>query len=757
MKQAVFEKIEELGKFFLFRRKRLALDLASDINQLYEERDQLRKELKSSTDANRELTETLETSRIELTNTTSTLQAKTTKLQALERELEDVQSTLNNLKLSRDKLQKDLKSTTDANRQLTEDLENTKIELTNTTSALQEKTTKLEALERELEETQATLSNLELERDQLRKELKSSTDANRELTETLETSRIELTNTTSTLEEKTTKLEALERELEEAQSTLSNLKLERDQLQKDLKSSKDANRQLTEDLDNTKIELTNTTSALQEKTTKLEALERELEEAQSTLANLKLNRDKLQTELKSSKYANSVLLKDIDRTKLELNNTKEELREALREKGELNGKLSSKRKELALVKEDNSLIEELLAAKPKENPAYAKFRSLCENEFFHFANEECSLHNEAYAVLKLQSMLTKLNRIVQIPSVYNKTVVAVGGGFSSGKSEFISAQMRSKVMRLPIGLAPTTAVPTYITHSDSDMVKVFSITGGSIPISVETYRKLTHDKLRMRGFNLREIMPKMSVETKLKYKDVCFVDTPGYNAPNSGQRNELSDSDFRQAKLHLENADILIWLIGMKSSPTIKDSDICFLEDLKDSVKEIYIVANQADTCDEYRDAMDSTMDLLELQGIEIQGICAYDSLHDREIGSITTGLGKYLKKKNTVNKGYSQTMQELCEILDMYENALKEDVSENTGMIDLINAINIDEMRMNIKNGNYDFKDDYFGDPDNSKNVRMGRLEKRFCCDELTKQLNRLGALRKEMIRALQDIFENL
>jgi len=524
-----------------------------------------------------------------------------------------------------------------------------------------------------------------------------------------------------------------------------------------LKSFKDANRNLTEVLETTKIDLTNTTASLQEKTTKLEAVERELEEARSSIGNLNKERDQLEKELKSFKDANRKQKMALDHTNLKLQNAVEKLGKALAVKKELNGKFASMQKELALVIEDNSFIEDLLAAKPRENPAYAKFRGLCENEFFHFANEECSLHNEAYAVLKLQSMLTKLNRIVQIPSVYNKTVVAVGGGFSSGKSEFISAQMRSKLMRLPVGLAPTTAVPTYITHADSDTVKVFSITGGSTRISVETYKKLTHDKLRMRGFNLREIMPKMSVETKLKYKDVCFVDTPGYNAPNSGQRNELSDSDFRQAKLHLENADVLIWLIGMKSSPTIKDSDICFLEDLKDSVKEIYIVTNQADTCDEYRDAMYAIMDLLEYHEIEIQGMCAYDSLHDKEMGTISTSLCKYLQKKNIANTGYSQIKHELCEILDMYENALMEDVSENKDMIELINAINIDEMKMNIKAGNYSFRDDYFGDPSNSKNARMGRLEKRFCCDELTKQLNRLGALRKEMINALQDIFENL
>ena len=47
-----------------------------------------------------------------------------------------------------------------------------------------------------------------------------------------------------------------------------------------------------------------------------------------------------------------------------------------------------------------------------------------------------------------------------------KNVVALGGGFSTGKSSFINSILDEDI--LPYDIDPTTSVPTYIVYGDAD-------------------------------------------------------------------------------------------------------------------------------------------------------------------------------------------------------------------------------------------------------------------------------------------------
>ena len=54
-----------------------------------------------------------------------------------------------------------------------------------------------------------------------------------------------------------------------------------------------------------------------------------------------------------------------------------------------------------------------------------------------------------------------------------KNVVALGGGFSSGKSSFLNALNGEPA--LPEAIEPTTAVPTYVVHGDDYCVQAINI------------------------------------------------------------------------------------------------------------------------------------------------------------------------------------------------------------------------------------------------------------------------------------------
>ena len=90
----------------------------------------------------------------------------------------------------------------------------------------------------------------------------------------------------------------------------------------------------------------------------------------------------------------------------------------------------------ALLKD--KLISSLLKAN-YIHEGVKEYLEVLKNDFMEFANKESSLKEEAAALLILMNIGDKLKEISSYPEFYNKKIIAVGGGFSSGKSEFISS------------------------------------------------------------------------------------------------------------------------------------------------------------------------------------------------------------------------------------------------------------------------------------------------------------------------------
>ena len=86
------------------------------------------------------------------------------------------------------------------------------------------------------------------------------------------------------------------------------------------------------------------------------------------------------------------------------------------------------------------LVCEVLAAKV-QNEGVAMFHETLNGQYLEFANADDTLSNEAEILLQLQNIEKELSIIAACPELYKKNIVAVGGGFSAGKSEFISSFM----------------------------------------------------------------------------------------------------------------------------------------------------------------------------------------------------------------------------------------------------------------------------------------------------------------------------
>ncbi|MBN1970179.1 MAG: dynamin family protein [Candidatus Delongbacteria bacterium] len=236
------------------------------------------------------------------------------------------------------------------------------------------------------------------------------------------------------------------------------------------------------------------------------------------IGELQSNKDFLEVE-NNNLNSNNMLQNDkLVKANLEIERLlilQTEQKEIIEEQTQNNLRLEKENASLLLIKEKFDLISSLLSTKPFENIDWYKFKELLHQDFFKFANEEDSLANEAEAVLLLQAIEKELEILINFSAIYNKNIIALGGGFSSGKSAFINSFFFSSDIKLPIGIKPVTAIPTYVVYDDKNEIRGYQKEGGSISIDPHFYKGLSHDFVKSFNFNLKSIMPFMTIGTPL--------------------------------------------------------------------------------------------------------------------------------------------------------------------------------------------------------------------------------------------------
>lgn len=434
----------------------------------------------------------------------------------------------------------------------------------------------------------------------------------------------------------------------------------------------------------------------------------------------------------------SKLSKDLENKKSDYNELDNHHKTLINNHEELNQKHSQ-------VTTKYDLVSKILGAKSADNESMEYFNLLAENDFIEFANEESSLAEEAKAILMLQNIQRELQMISSFPSTYNKNIVAVGGGFSAGKSEFISSFFTDKTIKLPIGIKPVTAIPTYITNGNEHLIKGYSYKGGSVNISAQLYAELSHDFIKSFDFNLKDIVPFMAIETPIKhYEHLCFIDTPGYNPSNTG----TTEGDHKTANEYLESANVLLWVIGLDASDgAIPSSDLDFLEELSLEDKKLFIVANKADlkSPNELEDILNSFEDMLNEYDIDYCGISAYNSIGKKEIAFREESLFEFLEEINNPINVQEQIVLQLNNLFEMYKIAINEQLQWTKSMQKHLHSLELDFMQ--------DGMDIYESE---RANERLEKIRNMFETGHLKKQLKNLESIQKKMTLAIDDIFKS-
>jgi hypothetical protein len=392
----------------------------------------------------------------------------------------------------------------------------------------------------------------------------------------------------------------------------------------------------------------------------------EIPNLQKDLQDSKIKHNELEIEFKTyqDKAKNEYLSLEDSFTQY-----KEESKKLIEDKKSQVEQISSK---LEHMKTKQHLVSALLSSK-SDNEGLKEYKRVLNNDFIDFANYEESLANEAEAILKLQAIEKELEVITAYPDLHKKNTVAIGGGFSAGKSEFISSFFHSEV-KLPIGINPTTAIPTYVMSTKENKVIACSNNGGIVDlkkIDNDFHSKLSHDFIKSFDFNLKDIMPLMIVGTKIEQENICFIDTPGYNPPNSDET--YTKEDIKTAKEFLSNASTFIWLVGADVNGTIPSSDIDFLSELDLENKKLYIVLNKADlrTETDIFEIVEEIRNSLNDYGINYYGISSYSSIEKKEYTFVSESLANFINDCNYESRVHTDMIKKLYEVHSMYKKAI--------------------------------------------------------------------------------------
>ncbi|GAA7293812.1 acyl carrier protein [Helicobacter pylori] len=398
------------------------------------------------------------------------------------------------------------------------------------------------------------------------------------------------------------------------------------------------------------------------------------------------------------------------------------------------------------LKERYDLIARILNAKTN-NEGLEEYQSILDNEFLEFASGVDSLKEKEIALLTLQEIKKELQLVASYPSLFQKTIVAVGGGFSAGKSTFLNNLLGLK-LKLPEDIDPTTAIPTYCLKGKKEVLMGFSQNGGMVELPHLTF---DHNFLNSLGFNLKEIMPFMLLSApSVPFEFLCFIDTPGYNPGNQG----YTGGDKEASKESLKHAKHILWLISCESGETHKN-DLEYLQELYEEGKQVFIVLSRADrrTKSQLEEVAIKIRETLKDNGIEFLGICAYSAtryLEYKEFSEkshVFNSLEEFLMKLNQRSEKQNEILGYLYEVHSMYEKAIEKDANRFKRYQRELRSVRLDLMQKGFD----DFNDATFN--------KIHSLKKEFAEQERSKEesLARLNEVINSFKDSVDKVFDRV
>ena len=290
-----------------------------------------------------------------------------------------------------------------------------------------------------------------------------------------------------------------------------------------------------------------------------------------------------------------------------------------------------------------------------------------------------------------KSEYEKFRDFILYDRLIGKNIIALGGGFSSGKSSFLNALMGRQV--LPADIDPSTSVPTYIMRGEKHEVVGINVFDAKVFMQPRDIRKIAHgfgevenedDEKVMDAVTLGHVLESIFFSTPLhKYDNVAFLDTPGYSKPDSEKYSAKTDEQIARGQLNSSN--YILWFVQADAG-TITEEDIKFIKTLREDIPKL-VVVNKADkkNLNDLKEIVSKIRTNLDLKGIRYTDVCAFtsriDQIEDDELlDYLEDEAGRLRKQIDAWNsKSYESNFARNFKILfvrckDFYEDEIDEE-----------------------------------------------------------------------------------
>ena len=315
------------------------------------------------------------------------------------------------------------------------------------------------------------------------------------------------------------------------------------------------------------------------------------------------------------------------------------------------------------------------------------------------------LDNEAQLQIKLLQLSSKFKEEQKYKAIENKPIIGIGGKFSSGKSKFINSILNSGEELLPEDQMPTTSIPTYIMYGEREEISAYISENKKVDLDNDALHSLTHkfyEKYKI-GFSAF-INCLIIYEPKLPYKDVVFLDTPGYSKADFGNKDNKQDdfSDENKAYLQLRAADYLIWLVDIENG-VLSETDISFITKVGLNTTVLIVVNKSDKKLDKDIEAVTKSIEQAALDaGLNVFAVTAYSSRNNvewQERGKISEFLNMIGNKKSCRKDAYNQILEIGSSAVQYVEEKIEISVSERNFLSELIlNSEDIMEIKSLIE-----------------------------------------------------------
>ena len=275
-----------------------------------------------------------------------------------------------------------------------------------------------------------------------------------------------------------------------------------------------------------------------------------------------------------------------------------------------------------------------------------------------------------------KSEYEKFRDFILYDKLIGKNIIALGGGFSSGKSSFLNALMGKMV--LPADIDPSTSVPTYIVSGEKHNVMGINVFDAKVPMQPRDIKKIAHgfgeveddeDEMVADAVTLGHVLESIFFSTPLhKYDNIAFLDTPGYSKPDSEKYSAKTDEQIARGQLNSSN-DIL-WFVQADAG-TITEEDITFIRTLHEDIPKLIIV-NKADkkNLSDLKDIIAKIKSTLDIKGIRYVDVFAFtsrlDQVEDDELNAFVERDMVHIKKQIEIwnSQGYESNFARNFKVL---------------------------------------------------------------------------------------------